>query len=411
MERISLSGKIDGWNPLSLAVVKGNSNLVSMLLDRGANIGIGFNHNGHEYTPLMLAAQFFDPRQKNGNVIQVLLKHFGSKDYGREIKMSFIFNQPELRRQLETLHEQLFVRSGSECLEDGNERFSDLKAESYRAMDITCAVCLEVPGGSDKATLLSGAVHSGDSARCRNCGGAFCKSCLTASLRTKEACPLCRASIVKSNYSTAVETIHNAVPEFTQWVGAKVPLPNFIVKDETAPPLPFVPQYQNRSLTPLVEDHEDKRVRDLYALLRESNPEFFSMGGREGQFRVVVDPLKKVRPFLLSGEAPRKSDGSQYKHYEAAGGRDPETGSDHEGYCRSIGQSLMTKDEEAALERARKQDEDYSMPELEDSPVWSSSVSEFDRGKAAYFSGKTGLRFVSRNILAAVRCVSVAPGW
>ena len=182
---------------------------------------------------------------------------------------------------------------------------------------------------------------------------------------------------------------------------------------------------QNNHVTPILAQHEDVRVRNIYADLQANHPEFFALGGAAGHMYVIVDPgvpghpeIPLVPPFVLSGNVPAKANGELYTHYEAAGAID-ETARKwldkrrlpHQGICHGKG-DLMTKEQGEALGRAlgRGRPGGFNrnvIADLEDTVVWLLSLD--GNGRARYFDGYGGYVVGAyRDFGFRVRCVRVA---
>lgn len=212
--KINLNEKrADGWSPLCLAAAKGNAQIVQELLNHGTDLGATVDFQNKKATPFILAAQYNHP-----DVMELILKSpsFTADNLKQEVRNANTFKQPELTHQL------LMVRpkAGSQASCPSRDEFaSDVKAQTYRIMDVSCAVCLGLPGEGNQTKLIDGSSHTGDSAITDCCGQFFCKNCLEKAAATKISCPNCR----QKNFTFQVSK--NTIAQF-QWAGSnKVPLP------------------------------------------------------------------------------------------------------------------------------------------------------------------------------------------
>jgi len=225
--KINLDEKgADGWSPLCLAAAKGNAEIVQVLLDHGADLAQSMTFKNKRATPFILAAQYghFD-------VIKLLMEspYFTPDKRKEEIRNANAFGQPELAKQVLMIAQNLRV-GGSEsppCGQKVQDEFAhDIKAQSYRLMDVSCEICLGLPGEDTKTKLIDGSSHTGNSAITNCCGQFFCASCVGKTKTTQGKCSHCRQPL-------SFKVFPNAIAEF-HWHGSdKVPLPGQAVDEES----------------------------------------------------------------------------------------------------------------------------------------------------------------------------------
>jgi hypothetical protein len=185
--KINFQNKKSDFSPLCLAAAKGNPKIVEELLNHGADLGQTVEYEGKKATPFILAAQYNHP-----DVMELILKspHFTLDNFKQEIQNAKIFKQVALAKQLVRVlpASQSEKGSSASCLQKKplEEFASDVTARAYHLMDVSCAVCLDLPGEVDKAKLIDGTSHTGDSASTNCCGQIFCKSCLETAVAAKK---------------------------------------------------------------------------------------------------------------------------------------------------------------------------------------------------------------------------------
>jgi hypothetical protein len=134
--------------------------------------------------------------------------------------------------------------------------------------------------------------------------------------------------------------------------------------------------YENKYITPLHKNHDDERMRNLFAEIRDQRPKFFEMGGNTGNILHIEDPENRVAPFLLSD----KSDSSLDRQAAAT-------------YCAERGERLATREELKAVGRAMTIDGRYDQNAIEGmagTGVWSMTLPFPDNGFSDYFGVKDG---------------------
>ena len=184
----------DGWNPLSIAIVRGNPAIVTALLDQKPSLSSGILYNSKEYSLFILAAQTY--RKGEYRVFRILLERMTPDDFDREFKSAIRFHNPILAMQL--------------------------KSFAPKPIHEDCPICL-CPSGSTGANppRIDGSESFGPITFCTECAHSYCTSCWNS---VKPLCSLCRCNI-NSIESDILNKHLDRLPEFTGWVGQNVPLP------------------------------------------------------------------------------------------------------------------------------------------------------------------------------------------
>ena len=358
----------DDWSPLSLAAAKGNLEIVESLIDQGADLGQTFRFQGRVVTPFLLAAQYghFD-------VMSVILhsKKFTGEHLKQEVRIAAAWNQRNLVKQL------LMLR-----LEGGGS--PDGLAQSYRAMDLTCEICFNLPGVGegehDQTQLIDGSWHIGDSVMTTCCQQTYCKSCIERSIREGGArCPHCRE---QSFGREKIQVISHAVLRF-RWIeefaggASRVPLPGAVVAAE--------PQ-------------------DPFAAISEEDPRYVEAFAELG-------PMHEIAGLVWSSPVPRNVNrrfGGDWFWwgYKIHDGRMNQRAA--VAYCEELGGWVPAPQEYESLAQAMgKGTERGFQPDLLSNMKYHGFWTLYHQGdRAAFFSGDKGeVGWDGRDFKRSVRCV------
>jgi formylglycine-generating enzyme required for sulfatase activity len=264
--KINLAEKRDdGWNALSLASAMGSVPLVQLLLAQGAPLSDGFQFQGQNVPPLVLAAMY-----DRAAVLECMLKSasFKSQDYQRAIRVAAHFLQNSLVDELFniralTLPELPGAAGAAVALPEGliEERFQDdrLARAVKDVFPDVCGICQDHPGASSKKRLLNGSMRAGDIA-ITQCGHCFCQKCLSRAREVVNQCPLCRADlrahiVERDSKKRPVWTAARPLLPFMGAVPAAGGEPEVgVLKGYTFIDLPAVTQGDVQALSEAVED-------------------------------------------------------------------------------------------------------------------------------------------------------------
>jgi uncharacterized protein len=85
-----------GMTPLAMAVIKGNPEMVTMLIDSGAHVNtVMFENTDREQTALEIASRMFQPE-----IVKILLKHAANKSHRNDKGQTALEYQREARTRL-----------------------------------------------------------------------------------------------------------------------------------------------------------------------------------------------------------------------------------------------------------------------------------------------------------------------
>lgn len=296
-----------GWTLLALAAAKGDSEVVQLLLKKGARLDQELKLGSLRVTPLMLAAM-----QNQVSVMREILAHpsFGDAGYEREISIARKLNQPGLVSLLEEAQIAAIVADRTSARLQSNQApeedsFQRMAMEAFpgdrmaHTFTDVCSICHSIPGELDAYELLNGLKKLGSIATTQCCRVTFCTSCFD---RTRQRCPMCRVANPGSIVSrpTGMTLI---------WIGAKVSVPvaritgsSSEIPVETG--LLATDLNRSASIAQLLMGHSDPEIHALALEIRRRVPDYYMLGGEQGRIHLIKDPDAQVSPFLLSAAAP-----------------------------------------------------------------------------------------------------------
>ena len=76
---VELANEKDGWTPLVHAIVRANFKIVKLLVDNGANINVSCSYEGNALTPLMFASMKIRPTLIDSKLSNISIKNFTTR--------------------------------------------------------------------------------------------------------------------------------------------------------------------------------------------------------------------------------------------------------------------------------------------------------------------------------------------